>query len=77
MIHIRRLSTYPHFETEARGNSDMAYSLGPFGHSTDIRMEQSAGNSTIATNLVARLFSLSNMAAGKGENLGDYCNVKP
>ena len=30
MIHIRRLSTYPHFETEARGNSDMAYSLGPF-----------------------------------------------
>ena len=30
MIHIRRLSTYPHFETEDRGNSDMAYSLGPF-----------------------------------------------
>ena len=50
MIHIRRLSTYPHFETEARGNSAL------FGHSADIRMEQSAGHSTIATNFVPRVF---------------------
>ena len=56
MIHIRGLSTYPHFETEARGTRTWPIHSALFGHSADIRMEQSAGHSTIATNLVPRVF---------------------